>query len=83
MINDGTEDRILAFATVQFLRFMCESKKLFMDGTFYTSPPVFTQMYTIHGYYMDKQVIPMIYAFLPNKSKETYLRLFTLIRQKV
>ena len=56
--------------------------KLFMDGTFYKSPTLFQQLYTIHGYFKG-QVMPFVYALHPNKNYDKYNRLLTLINEKV
>ena len=82
LVNDGVDNRILVFATLYSLQLFGDSPKVFMDGTFYTSPPLFHQMYTIHGYFKG-QVMPFVYALLPNKNYETYNRLLTLIKEKV
>ena len=52
-----------------------------MDGTFSSTPSVFSQVYKIHGYYKD-QVMPFVYALLPDKTYDTYLRLFTLLKKR-
>lgn len=51
---------------------------------------MFYQIYTVHGVYgiLDEvhnncTAVPFIYAYLPRKTKETYLELFRLIRSKV
>ncbi|XP_076042009.1 uncharacterized protein LOC143025913 [Oratosquilla oratoria] len=49
-----------------------------MDGTFNIAPPLFSQMYTIHARCMD-QMIPLIYALLPDKRRATYDRMFAAI----
>ena len=82
MIDEGQEDKLLVFATLESLQILSESEKLFMDGTFYTSPPLFQQIYTIHGYFKG-QVMPLVYALLPNKTHETYKRLLTGIKNKI
>lgn len=59
--------------------------KLFGDGTFHVPPP-FYQLYTIH---IDvdscnemTNIVPLLYALLPDKSQNTYERLFTLIKDQ-
>lgn len=46
----------------------------FADGTFKTSPLIFSQVYTIHVLIKENIIIPTIYALLPNKTEETYIR---------
>ena len=45
------------------------------------SPDIF-QIYTIHAQ-INGRILPCIYAFLPNKTKETYTRLFREVEQHV
>ena len=66
------------FGTLEFLQKLCNCKTIFMDGTFYISPEIFSQMYTLHGFYRG-QMIFFLYALLPNKTKQTYVRLFRLL----
>ena len=49
------------------------------DGTFKAAPKLFTQLYTIHGQ-KSGYTVPCVYALLPNKRKETYVRLFRQIK---
>ncbi|XP_018495297.1 uncharacterized protein LOC108864344 [Galendromus occidentalis] len=46
-----------------------------MDGTFRVVPTIFSQLYIIHGFFRGEKV-PFAYFLLPNKSKETYMRMF-------
>lgn len=58
-----------------------EIRSLYMDGTFKQSPPLFQQVYVIlaerRGY-----VVPLLYALLPNKRRQTYNALFQTIAEK-
>jgi hypothetical protein len=60
---------------------MCSTDTLYSDGTFYSVPKIFFQLYTIHGFYKG-EMMPFIYALLPNKSTNTYLRLFRILQDK-
>lgn len=78
IINEvGAE--MLVFSTDDFVKHLCEAKKILMDGTFYTSPTDFTQLYTIHTK-ISGQVFPVLYALLPNKTELTYVRLLRKIK---
>ncbi|XP_064109705.1 uncharacterized protein LOC135217666 [Macrobrachium nipponense] len=46
-----------------------------MDGTFDITPPLFSQLYSIHGLYLGR-THPLVYALLPNKRQGTYETLF-------
>lgn len=47
--DDDTGDRLIIFGTRDNLDFLLRCDGLFMDGTFGISPPLFHQVYTIHG----------------------------------
>lgn len=79
LANDGTLDRIILFGTDSNLRHLCNAEKIFCDGTFYSSPQQFLQIYTLHAN-VEGQMFPLIYGLLPNKSKTTYSRMFRLLR---
>ena len=84
LINDGNEDKILGFCTKRFLKILCNVNCVFMDGTFFSSPKLFIQVYTLHGVYKineKEQIIPLIYLLLPSKSKDIYIRMFQLIKR--
>ena len=46
-----------------------------MDGTFSTVPPMYNQLYTIHGL-TENRTIPCVYVLLPNKQQQTYAYMF-------
>ncbi|XP_052794562.1 uncharacterized protein LOC128227768 [Mya arenaria] len=50
-----------------------------MDGTFYSSPSYFCQLYSIHAK-VDGYMCPLVYGLLPNKQERTYTRFFNLIK---
>uniref|UniRef100_A0A2S2P1X3 MULE transposase domain-containing protein n=1 Tax=Schizaphis graminum TaxID=13262 RepID=A0A2S2P1X3_SCHGA len=77
---DGLDDKIVVFGTEGFLRRLCSSEIIFMDGTFKSAPQLFTQIYTLHSYVVGI-MIPLAYALLPNKSTETYSRMFKIIKE--
>ncbi|KAJ8315465.1 hypothetical protein KUTeg_007615 [Tegillarca granosa] len=48
--DDGHDDKIFIFGTVDNLRHLAAAPTVYADGTFYTCPRVFTQLtYTIHA----------------------------------
>lgn len=77
--NDG---RLVVFGTEKNLEILKNCGFWLADGTFSVAPNIFTQLYTIHGLVAGEN-IPMVYALLTDKSKTTYLRLFSLLRDKV
>ena len=59
------------FGTPESLRFLANSANWFMEGTFTSCPPQFTQLHTIHGLGGGRNVVGA-YALLPNKTRATY-----------
>jgi len=72
-------DRILIFGTEAALDALGENGDWFMDGTFKTAPPLFEQLYTIHGV-RQHAVLPCVFALLPGKSQQLYRRLLQALR---
>ena len=70
--------RIIAYATENNLRRLAAADKWFMDGNFAMAPPQFLQIYVIHVS-LGEVTIPLVYAFLENKTEGTYHELFTAI----
>lgn len=89
LCSDGDTEKILIFCSPtarKFINFF-GSDMYFGDGTFKSAPPPFAQLYTIN---MDlnstdtvTHVIPVIFALLPNKKYETYMRMFDLLKNKL
>jgi hypothetical protein len=71
--------RLLIFSTMENLHRLAECKHWFADGTFSTVPLLFYQLYTIFGLAFGTAV-PLVYALLPNKRRETYAALFDELR---
>lgn len=47
--NEDSVKRLLIFATHANLRILSQCRSVYMDGTFAVTPPLFKQLYTIHG----------------------------------
>ncbi len=73
--------RFITFGTRQSLEDLCAADHLFMDGTFKSCPSPFSQLYTIHVESpVSKNTIPILYSFLPSKTKSIYTLLFNELR---
>ncbi|XP_055338485.1 uncharacterized protein LOC129588333 [Paramacrobiotus metropolitanus] len=79
--DTGAEDlhRIIVFGDPKCFDYFGRTSVWLSDGTFSVSPPVFTQLYTVHGEVCGATA-PLIYALLPNKCELTYRRFFTILR---
>lgn len=47
--EDGDTNRVVIFGTKDNLDFLVRCQGIFMDGIFSVAPPLFSQLYTIHG----------------------------------
>ena len=72
--------RTLIFSTSNNLNLMANSEHWFADGTFKTSPPLFQQIYTIHGVKYNA-VIPTVYILMSQRTEEAYLNAFVQLKQ--
>lgn len=72
--------RILIFLDIQYVQKFLNTPNLtvFLDGTFFSSPKFFKQIYILHIFKSNK-CFPIIYCFLPDKIQSTYVRMFNLI----
>ena len=77
--------RILVYGSERALSRVCDFEAMLGDGTFYSCPKMFSQMYSLHGILPPKRAdetalcIPILYAFLPNKEESTYVIFFELL----
>jgi hypothetical protein len=74
-----SDDRILIFSTQRNLQLLVRCQHWYADGTFKCAPPLFNQLYTIHGVKYHN-VIPSIFALMPNRTEATYERVFTALK---
>ena len=77
--EDGNADKILIFSTTENLTNLVAADIIYGDGTFYTSPTQFHQLYTLHTT-VHGVMYPLVFALLPGKSEQTYDRFFTLLK---
>jgi hypothetical protein len=74
--------RGLIFASENDIQYLAYQKLWYADGTFYTSPSIFYQIYSIHAF--DEGLsTPCVYALLADKSEETYHDLFSILMKKI
>ena len=80
LLHSGQGGKLLIFSADTELKTLSESEYIVCDGTFEMAPNSSCQFYTLHGFY-GEEGLPLVWALLPNKSHETYLELFSTIRQ--
>lgn len=80
-------DRIIVFALEEARVVLKNGKVFFGDGTFKRCPKPFTQLFVLFcdlGSSEDKNnVVPVIYALMPNKLQKSYVILLELIKSAV
>ena len=76
---DGDAQKILIFSTTRNLTNLVDADIIYGDGTFYTSPNQFTQLYTLHAT-VDGVMYPLAFSLLPGKSEQIYDRLFDILK---
>ncbi|XP_060867196.1 uncharacterized protein LOC132942645 [Metopolophium dirhodum] len=81
LYDSGKEDpqRLLIFSTKENLELLTTCDHWYADGTFSSSPPLFSQIYTIHGAKFST-CLPLVYALLPNKTQATYTKFRTALK---
>jgi len=79
LLYSGQQGRLLIFCANTELASIYKSYYLICDGTFEMSPDKSYQLYTIHGYVRDEGMA-LLWAILPNKTKDTYTELFSALR---
>ena len=65
----------IVFTTASALDHLAASTHWIMDGTFKSSPSIFTQIYTIHGFIGSPEAgrsFPLVFSLLSRKSKSLY-----------
>lgn len=75
----GDINRIFIFGTERSASLLGQSPNWFVDGTFSIVPAIFFQLYSIHAI-INGDVICCLYCLLPNKTTETYNRVFSQVK---
>lgn len=74
----GDRDRILIFGRSATATWIGNVNKLYVDGTFSLSPIIFSQVFILSAE-RGGFVFPILFALLPDKTEDTYRRMFTYI----
>lgn len=77
LVNDKKENFVL-FSTILNLIFLCNLTTIFVDGTFYTCPKFFKQIFTVHGF-SQNLYIPLAFSMLLDKSINSYSNFFSYL----
>ena len=74
--------RGLIFASADDIKYLAYQKFWYADGTFYTSPSIFYQIYSIHAFHEGLST-PCVHALFGDKSETTYNDLFSTLMKKI
>ena len=78
---DGITDKMLVFGMSENLSKLADLDTIYLDGTFTTSS-LYCQLFTINGF-INGQQFPLVYYFLPTKSRADYNRFFTIVKEEM
>ena len=79
-VNDEeVQTRIIVFATDTMLDLLRDATVWMLDGTFKVSPHLIFQLYTVHAA-IHGTVFPCVYCLLPNKTQDSYSRVFQILK---
>ena len=79
-VSENSEDALVVFMSPFGQQLLQSSKVWLSDGTFWSAPPPFKQIYLISGLATTGRVLPACYCLLPNKETETYTRMWDSIK---
>jgi len=81
LLNVDSTNNILFYSTISNLKLLCSCDRIFVEGTFYSCPKYFYQLFTViifkNGHY-----VPLSYFLLPDKCANTYANAFRCIVEK-
>lgn len=84
--DDGVDDKIIFFCTPEAKTKIKCVDTFYGDGTFRVVPNPFYQLYSLHIDLSNDRdsvnFVPVLYILLPNKSQDTYVRLFTTLKNQ-
>lgn len=77
LYNNET-DNIILFSTDTNLKFLSSLPEISVDGTFYSAPKFFKQVFIVHGY-QNNVSVPLAFFLLPDKSVSSYKIVFSIL----
>lgn len=78
-IHVPENQNFICITTKTNINLLTQCDDIFIDGTFEYAPKYFLQLYTIHGF-KNGFYIPLVYFFLPDKCEETYIQMWTFLK---
>ena len=78
VFDDGR--RVILFTFNDHLDYLRTAKAILVDGTFRITPHLWTQTFIISAEVTTGVFVPVAFALLPDKKKESYLAMFSLLK---
>lgn len=79
-IDENSDKAFCIFMSPFGKQLLTTSRLWLADGTFFTAPPPFAQVYLVCGQSVSGNVLPAAYCLLPSKETRTYDRMWTTIK---
>ena len=73
--------RVLLFASDETLKIMSRSRTILADGTFRITPHLWYQTFVLNAEFRTNQFVPVAFGLLPDKKRQSYDDLFSLLKQ--
>ncbi|XP_068226404.1 uncharacterized protein [Palaemon carinicauda] len=81
LYDESDSHEILIFASETMLDILATASHWMCDGKFKMVPQLFYQLYTIHAI-KSEYLFACVYILLTNKTKETYKKAFSILKEK-
>lgn len=70
----------LIFGTADNMNLLCDSTTVLGDGTFFVTPKIYNQLYTLHGWCglaaSAQKMLPLVYILATSRTEESYVHVF-------
>lgn len=77
---ESSDPGLIIFTTRGNLELLTRCQTIYMDGTFKTAPLLWRQLYTVHGFVMDKMV-PLVFVIMAHQTEGAYSQLLNHLKR--
>ena len=75
--------RVLLFSSDVHLEILAKAQQVLADGTFCITPSLWTQTFIISAEVTSKVFVPVLFALLPDKKRESYDAMFNSLKENL